>query len=91
MSRAAILLAAALAGCSPFATFPQAAQKNAVKGPRVAICYNPVASKESAVAKAAGEQCAANRVAVRVATDWHLNYCPLFLPARATFTCAAKK
>lgn len=94
MRQSALLLsfALALAGCttlSPFATYPQAAQKAGLAGPRVAICYNPLASSASEVKKEAQEKCPAKRVAVRVATDWHLNYCPVLLPYRATFACAA--
>ncbi len=88
---AAIFFAAALAGCAPFATVPQAAGKGEPAGPRVAICYNPLTSASPEVEKSAQLQCPAKRAATRVATDWRLNFCPLFLPARATFACAAEK
>ena len=90
----ALFLVAALSGCSavaPFATFPAAAQKGEPQGERVAICYSPLASGKTEVEKAAQGECPANTRAIRVASDWRLNYCPLLLPARVTFTCAARK
>lgn len=86
---------AALAGCSaldPYPTFPQppaAGVKDA--RPRVAICYDLLASSRDTVQKAAQDECAPNTVAKRVDTDWMLDYCPLLLPARATFVCTPKK
>lgn len=94
MRRAAVLLAAALAGCStlsPFATVPRAAQKSEPAGARIALCYNPLTTSASEAKKEAGKECAANQVAVRVATDWHLDYCPVLLPVRATFACVHAK
>ena len=93
----ALLLAAAagLAGCSaldPYPTFPQqppAGAKDA--GPRVAICYDGLVSSKGEVQKAAQGECAPNTTAARVDTDWKLDYCPVLLPARATFVCAPKK
>jgi hypothetical protein len=86
---------AALAGCSalePYATYPRSAGPGEVDaGPRVAICYDTLVSSLDDVQKAAQEECAANTVATYSSTDWHLDYCPLLLPARATFVCAPKK
>ncbi len=94
---AALVLAAAagLAGCSaldPYPTYPQ--QPGAgVKdpGPRVAICYDLLASSHDTVQKAAQDECAPNTVAARVDTDWKLDFCPLLLPSRATFVCKPRK
>jgi hypothetical protein len=94
---AALLLAAntGLCGCSAFApypTYPQqpaAGQKDA--GARVAICYDLLVSSRDEVQKTAQAECAPNTVAKRADTDWKLDYCPLLLPARATFVCASKK
>jgi hypothetical protein len=94
---AALVLAASasFAGCSdfaPYATYPQqpaSGQKDA--GPRVAICYDLLVSSRDDVEKAAQDECAPNTLAKRVDTDWKLDYCPLLLPARATFVCAPKK
>jgi len=93
---AAFLAAAAgLAGCStfdPYPTSPQPAVAGAKDaGPRVAICYDAVVSSGAQVQKAAQDECAPNTLAARVDTDWKLDYCPLFLPARATFVCTPKK
>jgi hypothetical protein len=86
---------AALAGCSalqPYATYPRAASPGEVDaGPRVAICYNTLVSSLDDVQKTAQEECAANTLATYSGTDWHLDYCPLLLPARATFVCAPTK
>jgi hypothetical protein len=94
---AALVLAAAagLAGCSaldPYPTNPQqpvAGVKD--PGPRVAICYDMVVTSRDIVQKAAQDECAPNTVAARVDTDWKLDFCPLLLPARATFVCKPKK
>lgn len=84
-------IAAVLAGCSaldPFPSYPrQAASGVTDPGPRVAICYDPAVSSRDTVQKAAQDECAANARATRVDTDWLLQYCPLLLPARATFVC----
>jgi hypothetical protein len=94
---AALVLAAtaSLAGCTaldPYPTYPQqpaAGVKDA--GPRVAICYDWLATSKDAVKKAAQDECGANTLAARIDTDWKLDYCPLLLPARATFVCKPKK
>ena len=93
----ALLLAAntGLGGCSAFAPYPTypeqpgAGDKDA--GPRVAICYDLLVSSRDNVQKTAQAECAPNTLAERVDTDWKLDYCPLLLPARATFVCAPKK
>ncbi len=93
----AVVMAAAalLTACSaldPYPTYPQqpeAGEKDA--GPRVAICYDFVKSSRAAVEKAAQAECGPGTRANRVATDWKLDYCPLLVPARATFVCAPKK
>jgi hypothetical protein len=86
---------ASLAACSafdPYPTYPQqpeAAAKDA--GPRVAICYDPIVNSGDAAQKAAQDECGPSTLPVRVDTDWKLDYCPLSLPARATFVCSPKK
>lgn len=93
----AALLAAdlALTGCSalqPYPTSPAAALPGEVDpGPRVAICYDALVSTLDKVQAAAQQECATNAEARSVGTDWYMTYCPLFLPARATFVCAPKK
>jgi hypothetical protein len=39
----------------------------------------------------AQRECAADTVPEPVDTDWHMQMCPLLLPARATFVCVPKK
>ena len=89
-----VSLAAVLAACGaldPYPAPPRAAQPGAPPGPRVAICYNTLATSLAEVAAEAQQECSANTVATPVDTDWYLQACPLLLPARATFVCAAKK
>ena len=90
-----LALAVALAGCSaldPYPTYPQpAAAGSKDAGDRVAICYDAVVSSGAAVRKEAQAQCAPTTRATRVETDWKLDYCPLLLPARATFVCTPEK
>jgi hypothetical protein len=87
--------AAAFTGCSaldPFPTYPQQ-PASGVKdaGPRVAICYDLLKSSREAVEQAAQAECGPNSRPDRVDTDWKLDYCPLLLPARATFVCKPAK
>jgi len=86
-----LILAATLAGCGaldPYPAAPRAAQPGAPAGPRVAICYNTLATPLAEVQAEAQQECGANTVAQPVDTDWYLQACPLLLPARATFVCA---
>jgi hypothetical protein len=89
-----IAVAAGLAACSaldPYPTYPRQPDANAHdKGLRVAICYDALVSPAALVRQAAQEECAADSVATRVDTDLLLQYCPLLLPARATFVCTPK-
>ena len=90
-----IVLLASLAGCTaldPYATFPRAARPGEDAAlTRVAICYNTFVSSLDQVQAAAQQECAADTVATYSSTDWYLLYCPLLLPARATYMCAPKK
>lgn len=90
-----VAAAIGLAGCGalePYPTSPaSAAPGEADPGPRVAICYDALVSTLEEVQAAAQRECAANTLATPVATDWYLQYCPLLLPARATFTCSPGK
>jgi hypothetical protein len=95
--RAAGLLligAATLAGCGaldPYPTPPRAAQPGASAGPRVAICYNTLATTLAEVQAQAQQECGAGTIAEAADTDWYLQNCPLLLPARATFVCRPKR
>jgi hypothetical protein len=90
-----IALLAALAGCSalePYATYPRAARPGEDAAlTRVAICYDTFVSSLDQVQAAAQQECAADTVASYSSTDWYLQYCPLLLPARATFVCEQNK
>jgi hypothetical protein len=85
----------AVAGCSalePYPTFPAAALAGeSDPGPRVGICYDTLVSTLEQVQAAAQQECAANTEAEPVRTAGELDYCPLLLPARATFVCRPKK
>jgi hypothetical protein len=95
MRAAPVVVALALAGCSafdPYPTYPRDPEAGVTDaGPRVAICYDTLVSTLAEVQKAAQQECAADTTAAPVDTDWLLQYCPLLLPARATFVCAPKK
>ena len=84
-----------LAGCSaldPYPAFPANAGPGVVDtGPRVAICYDTLVSSLDQVQAAAQQECAPDTLATPVGTDWYMQYCPLLLPARATFTCSPNK
>jgi hypothetical protein len=86
----ALLGAAPLAGCgalNPYPTLPAAAVPNQPAGTRVAICYNGLRTSAAGAQEAAQRECPAGTTARRVDTEYYLNYCPLLLPARATFVC----
>jgi hypothetical protein len=89
-----LTLAATLAGCGaldPYPAAPRAAPPGAPPVPRVAICYNTLTTSLAEVEAEAQQECSPNTIAQPVDTDWYLQTCPLLLPARATFVCAAKK
>ena len=91
----AVAVLALLVGCSalePYPVQPRAARAGEVDaGPRVAICYDTLVSSLDEVERAAQEECAPDRVATYSTTDWYLQFCPLLLPARATFVCVPKE
>jgi hypothetical protein len=90
-----LVAAAGLVACSAFTPYPTEPQPAAAgvkdAGTRVAICYDALVSSRAAVQKAAQDECTSDTRATRVDTDWKLDFCPLLLPARATFVCAPKK
>ena len=91
----AIPLLAAPIGCSalePYATYPRAARPGEDAAlTRVAICYDTFVSTLDQIQAAAQQECAANTVATYSSTDWYMQFCPLLLPARATYMCAPEK
>jgi hypothetical protein len=86
---------ALLVGCSaldPYPVYPRLARTGETDaGPRVAICYDTLISSLDEIERAAQEECAPGTVATYSSTDWYLQFCPLLLPARATFVCTPKK
>ncbi len=90
-----VIVGIVFAGCSaldPYPTTPASAPPGEVDpGQRVAICYDTLVSTLDEVQKAAQQECAPDTDAAPVRTDWYLQYCPLLLPARATFVCTPKK
>ena len=89
---AALALLASCSALEPSPVQPRAAPTGEVDaGPRVAICYDTLVTSLDEVERAAQEECAPNTVATYSSTDWYLQYCPLLLPARATYVCAPKK
>lgn len=97
IARALAVLAApvvALTACSafdPYPTYPADARPGDDPGPRVAICYDTLASTLDQVKAAAQQECTPDTQATALRTDWYMQYCPLLLPARATFVCSANK
>ena len=90
----ALLGAASLAGCgafNPYPTAPAAATPTQPAGARVAVCYNALATSRAAAQAEAQKECPAGTTAEPVDTDYFLEYCPLLLPAHATFVCAPEK
>jgi hypothetical protein len=89
-----LLATAALAACSlldPYPTTARGAEPGQPAGTRVGICYNTMTATLPEVREQAQKECAADASAEPVDTDWHLQTCPLLLPARASFVCVAKK
>jgi len=81
---------AALDACSaldPYATVARIAHPGQPTGQRVGICYNTLRTTLPQVQAEAQRECAADTTAQQFETDWYLDMCPLFLPARATFVC----
>ena len=89
----ALLIAAALAGCGPLplSTVPASATPDQPAGARVAICYNELHTVLGGGAGRGTKECPAGAAAELVDTDYLLQYCPLLLPARATFVCVPAK
>src|SRR5271163_215108 len=90
-----VVIVAALTGCSalaPYPTYPRmAGPGEEATAQRVAICYDTLVSTLDEVQVAAQQECPSDTTATPFDTDWYLQYCPLLLPARATFVCTAKK
>jgi hypothetical protein len=91
----ASVLVSVLAGCSgltPYPTYPRmAGPGEEATAVRVAICYGTLVSTLDEVQIAAQQECPSDTTATPFGTDWYLQYCPLLLPARATFVCVSKK
>ena len=89
-----LLSAGWLAGCgafTPYPTLPAVATPGQPAGTWVAICYSGLATSSMAAQAEAQKECPAGTTAEPVDTDYILTYCPLLLPAHATFVCASAK
>jgi hypothetical protein len=89
----ALLLLLGLAGCGewlpPFETVPLPAPAEDKSGAvRVGVCYNFLTTTAEEVRGIAAASCGSSATPNPVERDISLNYCPLLLPTRATFTCA---
>jgi hypothetical protein len=95
---AAPLLLLALTQCGrdilpPYATIPppltQPEQRASAgeAATRVAVCYNALTTTAARVRAVAAATCAAGTVPRPLGRDFDLAYCPIFEPARASFTC----
>lgn len=84
-----------LGGCtafSPFATGPAPAGPNDHDaGPRVAICFNPLKTSAEKLQELGQAQCIGKALAEKIDVDYHLDFCPVLAPARATFVCKPTK
>ena len=91
----AVPILLALTGCSalaPYPTYPRlAGPGEEATALRVAICYDTLVSSLDQVQAAAQQECPSNTTATPLDTDWHLQFCPLLLPARTTFFCTPNK
>jgi len=85
---AAVIALTACSALDPYPTRPIDASLGEDPAPRVAICYDTLVSSLDQVQAAAQQECSPNTRATPVRTDWYLTYCPLLLPARATFVCS---
>jgi hypothetical protein len=72
----------------PFETVPPTAG-DAGAATRVSVCYNGLTSSSERLLNVAAASCGPGTTPQPAGRDFTLSYCPLFTPARATFTCAA--
>ena len=89
-----LLLLLGLAGCGevlpPFETVPlPAPAEDKTDAMRVGVCYNFLTTTAEEVRGIAAATCGPSATPQPVERDISLNFCPLLLPTRATFTCAA--
>jgi hypothetical protein len=89
-----MLLLLGLARCGewlpPFETVPRPAPPADTSGTiRVGVCYNFLTTTADEVRGIAAVSCGPTATPQPVERDLSLNYCPLLVPSRATFTCVA--
>jgi hypothetical protein len=71
----------------PFETVPpNAPADNATT--RVAVCYNALTASPEQLLGIAGASCGPGTTPQPAGRDITLDYCPVLIPARATYTCA---
>jgi hypothetical protein len=73
----------------PFETVPLPAAPGESPEPRVSVCYNFLTASAEQVQGVAAASCSPGATPQPVARDVSLNYCPVLIPTRATFICAA--
>ena len=89
-----LVAAGVLVSCSALDPYPvpaRAPQPGQPAGPRIAVCYNTLTTTLAEAQTQAQRECPADTAAQPVDSDWYMQYCPLLLPARASFVCTAKK
>lgn len=57
---------------------------------QVGVCYTSAASTPAQVRALAADQCPVGTTPRLVAQGWNLDVCPILIPVRATFDCAAR-
>jgi hypothetical protein len=72
----------------PFETVPpDAAADNATT--RVAVCYNSLTASPEQLLGIAAASCGPGATPQPAGRDVALDYCPVLIPSRATYSCAA--
>jgi len=72
----------------PFETVPPGAAAADSATTRVAVCYNALTASPEQLLGIATASCGPGTTPQPAGHDITLDYCPLFIPARATYTCA---
>jgi hypothetical protein len=87
------ILCLALGACSqlaPTEAAPAAGPNGIPDANEVGVCYSSSASTPAQVAALATDQCPTGTKAKWMSQGWDLDACPVLMPVRATFECAAR-
>lgn len=71
----------------PFETVPPTAAADSATT-RVAVCYNALTASPEQLLGIAAASCGPGATPQRIGRDLSLDYCPVLIPSRATYTCA---